>query len=422
MQVFKFGGASLKDAENIKNVADIIDKYKSDIGFVVISALGKTTNALEMVINLYVNKNDFYIGAVKTLIESHLDICKDLFKNEDFTNVEQKLNSFQDAILDFLGTNTNNTYTFIYDQIVPYGELLSSTIVGEYLTSKSIKNEWIDARTIICTDSNYTEAKVDFEASIPKIKALLKTNEIKVTQGFIAKNNDGYTTTLGREGSDYTAAVISYCIDASKMVIWKDVPAVLNADPRIFKDTITLPKLSYREAIEMTYYGAQVIHPKTIKPLQNKQIPLQVRSFIDKDSIGTIIGGNDEENYISYPPIIVYKTNQVLVSISVKDFSFIAEENLSTIFKCFSNHGLRMNMTHSGAISFSACIENKMERIKSLVLALSNDFEVKYNESLELLTIRHYTQEKIDELTKNKNILLTHKTRTTIQILMRNEE
>ena len=419
MHVYKFGGASIKDANNIKNVTKIIQLHQSEIGWIVISALGKTTNVLEQIINEYVNKNEHFKITIADLIESHLLICNELFDEETYAIMRNKLHLLKDAILKFLTQNTSTTYTFIYDQIIPYGELLSTIIISEYLNKLNIKNTWIDARDIICTDTNYTEAKVNFELTAPKLSSANNEKGIKLTQGFIARNQENHTTTLGREGSDYTAAVIAYCLNAEKMVIWKDVPAVLNADPRLFKDAIAIPKLSYKVAIEMTFYGAQVIHPKTIKPLQNKKIPLHVRSFIDLDANGTIIGDFDETDFIQYPPIIVYKTNQVLISISVKDFSFIAEENLSNIFKLFSKYGLRMNMTHSGAISFNVVVENKTERIKALVNDLKSDYIVKYNESLELLTIKHYTNDKIDSLTKNKTILLTHKTRSTIQILMR---
>lgn len=421
MQVFKFGGAALKDASNIQNVGQIIQAHQASIRFIVISALGKTTNALEVIINKYVNQDNSYQEAIDTLLQEHIRIIEELFSAQNQAFILAKMLQFQKEIHSFFKQNKEANYTFIYDQIVPYGELLSSSIVSAYLDSIGISNKWIDARDMIATDNNYTEAKVDFTKSEPLIHLFMDASTINITQGFIARNENGYSTTLGREGSDYTAAVISYCINTSKMVIWKDVPAVLNADPRLFKDTIAIPELSYREAIEMTFYGAQVIHPKTIKPLQNKNIPLLVKSFIDKNAIGTTIGGSNISEHIEYPPIIVYKTDQVLLSISVKDFSFIAEENLSHIFRTFSTNGLRIHMTHSGAISFSACVENKPERIKSLLKDLAQNYDVKYNESLELLTIRHYTAEKIEALTRNKNILLTHKTRTTIQLLMRSE-
>lgn len=421
MQVFKFGGAALKDASNIQNVGQIIQAHQASIRFIVISALGKTTNALEVIINKYVNQDNSYQEAIDNLFHEHIHIIEGLFSVQNQAFILPKILQFQKEIHSFFNLNKEANYTFIYDQIVPYGELLSSSIVSAYLDSIGISNKWIDARDMIATDNNYTEAKVDFTKSEPLIHQFMDASTINITQGFIARNENGYSTTLGREGSDYTAAVISYCINASKMLIWKDVPAVLNADPRLFNDTIAIPELSYREAIEMTFYGAQVIHPKTIKPLQNKNIPLLVKSFIDKNAIGTTIGGSKINEHIEYPPIIVYKTDQVLLSISVKDFSFIAEENLSHIFRIFSTNGLRIHMTHSGAISFSACVENKPERIKSLLKDLAHNYDVKYNESLELLTIRHYTAEKIEALTRNKNILLTHKTRTTIQLLMRSE-
>ena len=422
MQIFKFGGASVRDAQNIENVGKILKTFDGIEKIVVISAIGKTTNHLENAINLYVNHDDAYIQKLSEVYQTHVAIAQELGiaeSDELYTHFESLLNK----TLRFLADNKNPNYTFVYDQVVPMGELFSTSLMNAYLNSSGIPSLWLDARAIISTNSNFTEAKVDFELTQPKIIAaidpLLLKNHLYVTQGFIGKNEEGDSTTLGREGSDYTASVLAYCLDAEKVVIWKDVPAVLNADPRLFTDTIKLEKLSYREAIEMTYYGAQVIHPKTIKPLQNKNIPLQVRSFLDLNEAGTWIGNSEDQKTIIYPPIIVYKTNQALISIAVKDFSFVTEDNMSIICQCFSHHGMRMNMTHSGAISFSVCTEYKEERTKALIKDLKKDFEVKYNTNLEMLTIRHYTEEKIKALTEGKEILLQEKTRSTIQILMR---
>ena len=422
MQIFKFGGASVKDAENIQNVGHILSIFREIEKVVVVSAIGKTTNALEDVVNAYIDNHDDYKQKLRAIYAHHVSIAQalDIPASHDLYHA---MLAQLEHVFNFLSQHHQLSYTLVYDQVVPLGELFSTLLVDAYLNQIGIASQWFDARDFIATNNNYTEAKVDFRITEPKIKAgfhrELLAHKIAITQGFIGKNEFGFSTTLGREGSDYTASVLAYCLDAEKVVIWKDVPAILNADPRLFKETIKIEKLTYREAIEMTYYGAQVIHPKTIKPLQNKKIPLQVRSFIELENEGTIVAEVNNLEKIHYPPIIVYKTNQALISISVKDFSFVTEDNLSIIFQCFSKHGLRMNMTHSGAIRFSVCTEYKEERIKLLIAELEMNFEVKYNINLEMLTIRHYTEEKIQELTDKKEILLQEKTRNTIQFLMR---
>jgi aspartate kinase len=422
MQIFKFGGASVKDAINIRNVGHILATFKEIEKVVVVSALGKTTNALEEVVNAYIDNNDDYTQKLHAIYSHHVSIANELGIPTSH-HLYDAMHAQLEQVIHFLSQNHQLAYTLTYDQVVPLGELLSTLLLDAYLNEVGIASKWFDARDFITTNENYTEAIVDFNSTETKMKAgfhhELLAHTIAITQGFIGKNPLGFSTTLGREGSDYTASVFAYCLDAEKVVIWKDVPAVLNADPRLFKDTIKIEKLTYREAIEMTYYGAQVIHPKTIKPLQNKKIPLQVRSFIELENEGTLVTEIDHRERIHYPPIIVYKTNQALISISVKDFSFVTEDNMSIIFQCFSKHGLRMNMTHSGAIRFSVCTEYKEERIKLLIAELEMDFEVKYNINLEMLTIRHYTEEKIHELTADKEILLQEKTRNTIQFLMR---
>jgi len=422
MQIFKFGGASVKDAINIRNVGHILVTFKEIEKVVVVSALGKTTNALEEVVNAYIDNNDDYKQKLHAIHSHHVNIASELGIPTSH-HLYDAMHAQLEQVIHFLSQNHQLAYTLTYDQVVPLGELLSTLLLDAYLNQVGIASKWFDARDFISTNENYTEASVDFNSTETKMKSgfhhELLAHTIAVTQGFIGKNALGFSTTLGREGSDYTASVFAYCLDAEKVVIWKDVPAILNADPRLFKDTIKIEKLTYREAIEMTYYGAQVIHPKTIKPLQNKKIPLQVRSFIELENEGTLVTEIDHLERIHYPPIIVYKTNQALISISVKDFSFVTEDNMSIIFQCFSKHGLRMNMTHSGAIRFSVCTEYKEERIKLLIAELEMDFEVKYNINLEMLTIRHYTEEKIHELTADKEILLQEKTRNTIQFLMR---
>lgn len=422
MQIYKFGGASIKDVQAIENVASIIKEDSAHVEFVVISAMGKTTNALESALHQYLEDETNNKNALRAIWDQHIELCKKLLNESTYNTIIAHLEELYAETCQFLIQHKKSAYTFLYDRVISCGELLSTRIMAAYLQQQGIACHWIDARTIIYTDSQHTEARVDFAKTQPFVNELLKKPGIKIIQGFIGSDAQGNTTTLGREGSDYSAAVLSYCADAEKMVIWKDVPAVLNADPRLFSDTIAIPHLSYREAIEMTYYGAQVIHPKTIKPIQNKHIPLHVRSFLDKNAPGTLIADVEGDNKITYPPIIVYKTNQVLISVSVKDFSFVAEDQLSKIYAAFSNSGLRMNLSHSGAISFNASVDFKEDRLKLVIEALSIEFDIRYNESVQLLTIRHYNEETIEKLTKNKTILLTHKTRNTIQILMRDKE
>jgi len=423
MQVFKFGGASVKDAAGIQHVAEIIKSYQHERLAVVISAMGKTTNELEQVVKLFTLQDEQWINALDAIAAKHLTLAAELLiVNLDL--LERQYLSWiaetQSRLKDF----NPSFYTELYDSIVPLGELFSTLLLAYYFRQEGIAIKWFDARHLIMTDDHYAEAKVNFEKTDTKLHQAyhsIPENTILLTQGFIGSNEIGHSTTLGREGSDYTASVLAYCLNAEKLVIWKDVPAVLNADPRLFTDTIKLKRLSYREAIEMTYYGAQVIHPKTIKPLQNKKIPLLVRSFLELNEPGTLIGEEKTDEKITYPPIIVYKKPQVLFSISVKDFSFATEDNLSVIFRLFSEHGLSIRLMHNGAISFSAVVDYKPERIAALQENLSKLFEVRYNTDLELLTIRHYTQEKIQELTLDKEILLTQKTRNTVQFLMRSK-
>jgi aspartate kinase len=423
MQVFKFGGASVKDAAGIQNVSAIIRMHQHEGLVVVVSAMGKTTNELEQVVNLFNAQDQSWKDVLQQIAKKHLSLAKELLIQKTGL-LENQYEAWIENLETQLQSKSNRSYTQVYDSIVPLGELFSTLLLSYYFQENELPIQWFDARLLISTNDQYSEAKVNFDRTEVNVRSAFQgvpDNGIMLTQGFIGSTESGYSTTLGREGSDYTASVLAYCLDAQKLVIWKDVPAVLNADPRLFADTIKLEKLSYREAIEMTYYGAQVIHPKTIKPLQNKGIPLQVRSFIDLTEAGTLICEEQAGEKISYPPIIVYKNPQVLFSISVKDFSFATEDNLSHIFQEFSAHGLSIRLMHNGAISFSAVVDHKPERVKALQESLSKQFEVRYNADLELLTIRHYTQEKIDALTKNKEILLTQKTRSTVQFLMRSK-
>ncbi len=421
LQVFKFGGASVKDASSVKNVASILKKYKQTPLCVVVSAMGKTTNALERLVNAYIHKTENAEQILEEIKSFHFDICKELFETEThavFTELENTFLEIHWAIEDEPSSN----YDFEYDQIVGIGELLSTKIVSAYLTETGIKNLWIDARGIIQTDNTYREGKVDFELTQTLVtkEVLPKFSEfdIIITQGFIGGTSENFMTTLGREGSDYTASILAYCLNASQVTIWKDVPGVLNADPKWFSRTKKIDELTYHDAIELTYYGATIIHHKTIKPLQNKNIALHVKSFINPDEKGTIIQDNDKR--LNFPTYI-FKVNQVLISIQPKDFSFIAEGNLSEIFDAFSKCGVKINLMQLSAISFSVCCDYNADKINHLVLTLQNQYKVLYNTDVELMTIRYYTQETIDALTTRKIILLEQKSRYTVQMVMKNE-
>jgi aspartate kinase len=415
MQVFKFGGASVKDAESIKNVATILRRFEDIDKTVVVSAMGKTTNALEDVVNLYVKKDDKYIEYLHEIREYHAFVSDDLFGKG--SNIEYKIFALFDRIESFCSSNISLNYTFIYDQIISVGELASSLLISEYLNHIGIANQWVDAREIIRTDHAYTDAQILWEETNKLVQSKYASIATKtsVTQGFIGGTSERFTTTLGREGSDFTAAILSYCLNAEKMVIWKDVEGVMNADPKQFSDAVLLRKIAFKEAIEMTYYGAKVIHPKTIRPLQNKNIPLEVRSFIKSDKGGTLIHTFEEE--IEYPPIIVRMQDQVLLNFSAKDFSFIAENHMQEIFGAFAEVRLRMNMMQNGAISFAAAVDNKPEKIAEIIKLLAINFTIKSTGHLDLITIRHYNEVILNRELASKVIWLTQKTRETIQVL-----
>jgi aspartate kinase len=415
MQVFKFGGASVKDAESIKNVATILKRFEDIEKTVVVSAMGKTTNALEDVVNLYVKKDKKYLEYLHEIREYHAFVSDDLFGIG--SNVEYKIFALFDRIEHFCTSNISINYTFIYDQIISVGELASSLLISEYLKHIGMDNQWVDAREIIRTDHAYTDAQIMWEETTKLVQSKYSGIQTKtsITQGFIGSTSERFTTTLGREGSDFTAAILSYCLDADKMIIWKDVEGVMNADPKQFDDAVLLRKIAFKEAIEMTYYGAKVIHPKTIRPLQNKNIPLEVRSFIKMETGGTLIHTFEEE--IEYPPIIVKMQDQVWLNFSAKDFSFIAENHMQEIFGAFAEIRLRMNVMQNGAISFAAAVDNKPEKIAELIKLLEENFSIKRTEHLDLITIRHYNEHILNRELASKVIWLTQKTRETIQVL-----
>ena len=424
MIVFKFGGASVKDAKAVKNVANVLSMYPNEKIVVVISAMGKTTNLLEEVVNALWSKDiagfNYYVNEA---LKYHLGIVDQLF-SEPHKAVMNFLEATFNNLLDKSKSPLSSNYDFEYDQIVSLGEVISTYIVEAYLVDQTFEAAWLDARKLILTDSTYRNGTVNWEltqqAISETVPALFKTSKILITQGFIGGSNEKNTVTLGREGSDYTAAIFAYCLDAQSVTIWKDVPGMLNADPKWFDNTVKLNQISFQEAIELAYYGATVIHPKTIKPLQNKSIPLYVKSFVDPSLDGTIISQSTE--FDTLVPSFIFKMNQVMFAITPKDFSFIAEENLRQIFDCISSNGVQINMMQNSAISFDFVVDAKPVILDQLTADLSLNYEVNIVQDLELVTIRHYDQPTIERVTVDKHILLTQKSEQTARILMRNKE
>ncbi|MBK9283265.1 MAG: aspartate kinase [Sphingobacteriaceae bacterium] len=421
MQIFKFGGASVKDAEAVRNVADILRKKADKATLVVISAMGKTTNKLEEITNAYFYKEGDQNQLLNELKQFHLQIIRELF-GENHKKIEEEIENVCTEIEWATEEEISGSYNFHYDQIVSQGEILATKIVSAYLNHIQLKNIWLDARSFIQTDNNYREGKVDYELSqsliLKNLMPLFEQCNILITQGFIGGTSENFSTTLGREGSDYTAALMAYFTNAEKVIIWKDVPGVLNADPKYFKNTKKLDELTYHDAIELTYFGASVIHPKTIKPLQNKNIPLYVQSFLKPDEKGTVIKDNEKRNNItSY----IFKENQILLSIQPKDFSFIAEENLALIFSLFSKHKVHANMIQNSAISFSVCLDYDVHKIDPLIAELQLQFNTLYNTPVQLMTIRNYNEEIIAKLSGGKLILIEQRSRNTHQMVMKEE-
>lgn len=416
MQVFKFGGASVKDAEGVRNVGEILEKYGSGPLLVVISAMGKMTNALEELTNSYIRQdgkaNELFAG----IQQYHLAIAKELLPDGD--PVFSLINDHFVEIEWVLESEPEDSYDYIYDQIVSQGELISTRIVSAYLEKAGLKNRWKDARDLIRTDESYREGRVDWPATRARVSGLLTEGRLEtmvITQGFIAGTANNTTTTLGREGSDYSAAIFANCLDAVSMSIWKDVPGILSADPKDFEDVLMIERLSFREAIEMTYYGAKVIHPKTIKPLQNKQIPLWVRSFEDPASVGTHIGSEFEP---ILPPIIVLEKEQALIQIATRDFSFVAEHHISHIFQLFAKARIKINLMRNTAISFTACATYDPAKFRQFVDELGDDFKVVVDTGLELITVRHYSEAVVEELIRNVRVVLEERFERTIQLIV----
>ena len=418
MEVYKFGGASVANAESVRNVAQIIKNTAQNNLLIVVSAMGKMTDKLENLVKAYIYSDGNAHNLLDEVKAFHLTLMHQLFQNDNHPVYNDVANTFVE-IEWLLEEEPNDAPDYIYDQIVSIGELVSTKILAAWLNISGCSASWVDARNYIKTDNTYKEGKVDWERTekeIQKNLVPLLEKTIAVTQGFIGSTSENFTTTLGRDGSDYSAALFSAGINANALTIWKDVPGVLNADPKWFAETEHIPELSYHDAIELTYYGANVIHPKTIKPLQNRNIPLYVRSFIAPDGHGTKITGVKTPLPV---PSFIFKVNQVLISIFPKDFSFIIEENLSDIFSIFHKHKVKVNTMLNSAISFSVSVDNDDAKIKALLANLSESYKVKYNTGLELVTIRYYNQGTIDRVTENKDILLEVKSRHTCQIVMR---
>jgi len=420
MKVFKFGGASISTAERIKNSGDILGSFKGEKILVIISAMGKTTNALEKVVDAFFDgRKEDALQLFEQVKQSHLNILKYLI-TLNWQQAEEQLKAFFTEVEWMLHDKPVREYDYYYDQVVCCGELLSTSLVSIYLNEAGIKNKWVDVRDIVRTDDNFRDASVDWNFTRQKIKTeiepLFDEYDIVITQGFIGATDENESTTLGREGSDFSAAIFANILDAEAQTIWKDVEGVMNADPKEFPDAQVITELSYREVVEMAYYGAQVIHPKTIKPLENKNIPLHVRCFLNPALKGTIISKKPVHHL---PPVIVLKKNQVMMQLSSKDFSFVEERPISLLHEMFATIKIRPNLSQNGAISLLCCLDDKTEKIEKLAMAASEIFDVQVEKDLTLLTIRHYTEEKIRELTKGKTIVLEQKTQETIQVLMR---
>lgn len=431
MKVFKFGGASVKNAAAVRNVASVLNLFKNEKIVVVVSAMDKTTNALEQVVKKYFYKGGDAVSELEKVKNFHQKIMEELFPaknhpiysdiNNSFVEIEWLL---EDSPPEKLSSGQSG-FDFVYDQVVSIGEFVSSKILSAYLNDSGSKNQWLDARDVIKTDNTYRDAKVDWEQSevsanffsFPSVNDKPEKGSLVVTQGFLGVTSENYTTTLGREGSDYSAAILANLFNAESVTIWKDVPGFLNADPKWFENTMKLRNISYHEAIELSYYGATIIHPKTIQPLRSKNIPLYVNSFLYPKEEGTIINENTASD--SLVPSFIFKMNQVLISILPKDYSFIVEENLSDIFACFAKKRVKINLMQNSAISFSVCVDFDDKKVPALIGELKKSYKVLYNDGLELVTIRHYDSSTLERVTLGKQILVEQKSRQTARMVMR---
>lgn len=414
MRIFKFGGASVKDADGIKNVYSVLEKVGHEDTLLVISAMGKTTNALETVIKNYFDKSPELHSSLQEVKKYHNQILMDLFDDEDHEVFYTVSSHFADLEY-FIRSNKSPNYNFVYDQVVSFGEIVSTAIVSYYFNHVGLKNNWIDVRGFIKTDTNYRDATVNWEKTQSYIVKGIKKKTLNITQGFLGSDENNFTTTLGREGSDYTAAIFAYCLNAESVTIWKDVPGVMNADPRFFENAILLNQISYREAIELAFYGATVIHPKTLQPLQRKEIPLFVKSFINPLLPGTSVSKGAD--LVPQTSCFILKRNQLLISLSSIDFSFIMEENISEIFKLLHDYKIKVSLIQNSAISFLVCVEDKFGNFEELKAILSKKFKVSYNENVSLYTIRHFDEKAAKMVEKDKTVLLKQISRETLQLV-----
>jgi aspartate kinase len=416
MKVFKFGGASVREAKGIRNLKKIVSD-ESDNLVVVVSAFGKTTNALEKVLGAWLGDERNCEILLEEVYKAHLLIVDELFGQNSVVGriIDVSFSGLREKLMSPL----KGKYDFEYDQIVSYGEIWSTIIVSEYLKTDLSDVEWIDIRNILFTDDRFRDANILWNESTKRVQATFdfKQKRIYVTQGFIGGTAAGQTTTLGREGSDYTAAILANMLNAESVVVWKDVPGILNADPKWFPDARKLDEISYKEAVEMSFSGAKVIHPKTIKPLHNKNIPLYVKSFLVPAEKGTVIKADGIPDKII--PVFIKKEDQILISILPKDFSFVMGENLSRIFHSFMAHGIKVNLVEASAVSIDVCVDDERSKIDILINDLKSEFSAVYNERVEMLSVRHYTSEALERITKGREILLEQRTRSTVRFVVR---
>ena len=417
MKIFKFGGASVKDADAVVNVTNILNQFAGQKIVVVISAMGKSTNALESIFKAYMAKQD-YQPVLEALKDFHLSVIGQLFSDKNHS-VYQLFNETITQLETILEKEPIENANYQYDQIVSFGELLSTKIISHYAHDNGVKNRWINAKSIIRTDNKYREANIDWvntnQQIISRVSQKHQEADVIITQGFIGATPERLTTTLGREGSDFTAAIIGAALDAESVTVWKDVPGILTGDPKIFKNAELMDKLSYNEAIEMTYYGAKVLHPKTIKPLENKGIPLHVKSFVEPSQNGTVIEKLNQE--INYKPITILEKDQIQIKVRTKDLSFISEKNLSDIYRTCAQNQLRINLMQHSAVSLTLVCDDKPYKTKKVLACLDELFDMSLRPNVELLTIRHYDYEIIYQLCKDKKVLMESKSQNTYQIL-----
>lgn len=416
MKVFKFGGASVKDADGVKNLVSVLKLTGHENTMLVVSAMGKTTNAMEAVVKAYFDDKVNLASAIQEVIDYHGGILSDLFDNDQHP-IFKRTKLLFDEVQGFLTWNKSPNYNFVYDQVVGYGELVSTTIISAYLNEIGITNNWVDVRNLIKTNDSYRDTTVNWEKTQKNVLDQVDRKILNITQGFLGSDDNNFTTTLGREGSDYTAAILAYCLNADSVTIWKDVPGVLNADPRYFKETQLLNKISYREAIELAFYGASVIHPKTLQPLQRKEIPLHVKSFISPKDPGTTVGkGIGIEPEV---PCFILKKDQVLMKLSSLDFSFIVESSISELFKLFHEYKMKVDLIQNSAISFSVCVDNRFGRLEELLNILKSRFKVVYHEGVSLYTIRHFDANAIASLQNGHEVLLEQRGKETLQLVVK---